>query len=210
MYPPDRKPSTTRQTVRRPPVQPVRIAPGCFMVTADETELMTVLGSCVAVCLSDTQSKVAGMNHFLLPEPFLSSNALEGNAARYGVHAMELLINSLMRAGGRRNQLVAHVFGGAAVLRHLTDIGAGNIRFARHFLANEGIPIISESVGGSEARKVSLLGSSGNCRVEFLTALKRLNSEEKRVHELLGKGNLTGRLNQPVELFDQYKTRETN
>jgi chemotaxis protein CheD len=36
---------------------------------------------------------------------------------RYGTYAMEILINDLLKAGARRENLEAKVFGGGAVLR---------------------------------------------------------------------------------------------
>ena len=67
------------------------------------TEISTSLGSCVAACLFDPESKIGGMNHFMLPARTLN----EGASARYGVHAMELLINEIMKRGGDRRRLRA-------------------------------------------------------------------------------------------------------
>lgn len=50
------------------------------------------------------------MNHFLLPG---TGNVTGGDATRYGVHLMELLINGLLKKGARRDRLEAKVFGGA-------------------------------------------------------------------------------------------------
>ena len=46
----------------------VKLLPCEYYVTTDATVLTTVLGSCVAACLQDAGAKVAGMNHFMLPE----------------------------------------------------------------------------------------------------------------------------------------------
>src|SRR5690606_42079534 len=61
------------------------------LVTDEDMIVSTVLGSCVAVCLTDPGRRIAGMNHFLLPD---GGGATGG---RYGVYAMELLINGLMK-----------------------------------------------------------------------------------------------------------------
>lgn len=135
---------------------------GDHAVSADPAVTMTaVLGSCVAACLHDPMVHAGGMNHFLLPDgPSAAMNA------SYGIHAMELLINSLMRAGAARNRLRAHLYGGAAMLDHLSnDIGEANAAFACGFLQDEGISIVHADVGGRAAR-----------RVEFLPALGRVRS----------------------------------
>ncbi len=83
----------------------------------------TILGSCVAACLHDPLAGVGGMNHFLLPG---DDNEDPGNL-RYGVHAMELLINALLGLGAKRDRIEAKLFGGAHVVHNLADIGARNV-----------------------------------------------------------------------------------
>jgi chemotaxis protein CheD len=55
--------------------------------------LTTVLGSCVAACLTRSGRGVGGMNHFLLPD---GAGAGTDAGRRYGAYAMELLINELI------------------------------------------------------------------------------------------------------------------
>ena len=113
----------------------------------------TVLGSCIAVCLRDPSAGVGGMNHFMLP----CSGENEAVSARYGIHAMELLINACMREGADRRKLEAKVFGGGHVLkiRESDDnVPRSNIRFALQFLETENIPIITRDLGGYEPREV--------------------------------------------------------
>ncbi|MHA7833854.1 MAG: hypothetical protein ACX94A_05145, partial [Algiphilus sp.] len=102
--------------------------------------LATTLGSCVAACIyEESDSGIGGMNHFLLP----SGDQASG---RYGVYAMELLINDVLKLGARRDRLRAKVFGGGAVLAAVTsiDVGRQNATFVKRFLATEGIPITGE------------------------------------------------------------------
>ena len=61
------------------------------------------------MCLRDPLAGVGGMNHFLLPE---GAGAGTDAGRRYGAYAMELLINDLLKAGGRRERLEAKLFGG--------------------------------------------------------------------------------------------------
>ena len=128
----------------------------------------TVLGSCIAVCLRDPHTQVGGMNHFLLPAG-ASGDAV---SARYGVHAMELLINDCMKHGASRNALEAKVFGGGHVLRiRETDgnVPQINIKFALNFLETEGIPIISRDLGGYAAREVYFFTDTGRILLKRLS-----------------------------------------
>ncbi|WP_238365935.1 chemotaxis protein CheD [Mesobacterium pallidum] len=134
------------------------IVQGTFGISDKPGEyLMTILGSCVAVCLHDPDRRIGGLNHFLLP----GTDNTDMTNMKYGVNAMELLINSLMKKGASRSGLVAKVFGGARMTPGLTDIGQTNAEFARGFLEDENIPILGGSTGGVAARKIRFFPEDG-------------------------------------------------
>ncbi|MEJ8561285.1 chemotaxis protein CheD [Yoonia sp. GPGPB17] len=139
----------------------ITIVQGDFAVSTNPDVIMsTVLGSCVAVCLYDPDAGVGGMNHFLLA----GTGGQRGRDLRYGVNAMELLINRLLRAGAERHKLRAKLFGGARMTTHARDIGPSNANFAEEFLKQEGIPCISQSLGGEQARRVQFTPTTGAAR----------------------------------------------
>ena len=147
---------------KAPELQTVQVVQGEFKVSARPEDLLsTVLGSCVAACIWDPGTGIGGMNHFLLAQsqgdPTLRDN-------RYGVHAMEMLINGLLRAGARRDALRAKLFGGAKIAANLRDIGASNAAFSRSFLKTEGIPCVAESLGGNQARRITFHPATGRAR----------------------------------------------
>jgi chemotaxis protein CheD len=132
--------------------------------------LTTILGSCIAACMWDPVRGIGGMNHFLLPGednqvPDLGST---GSSARYGVHAMELLVNALLRRGARRETLRAKLFGGARMIRGLTDIGELNASFAERFLQAESIPVAGGSLRGNQGRRIQFWPVSGRARQVLL------------------------------------------
>jgi chemotaxis receptor (MCP) glutamine deamidase CheD len=127
--------------------------------------IKTLLGSCIGVCLHDPVAGVGGMNHFMLPR----GEAAGDDALRFGVHAMDCLIGSIMKIGGDRRRLVAKVFGGARVLAlkgPLGDVPQRNIEFVSEFLETEGIPVLSADVGGSHARHVHFHTRTGRAFVK--------------------------------------------
>jgi len=146
----------------------LHVIQGEYLVVEDpDVVLSTVLGSCVAACLRDTQAGVGGMNHFLLPgDPGASRN---GDAERYGVHLMELLVNGLLKRGARRDRLEGKLFGGARMMEGLSDIGAKNAAFAKRFFENEGIRLIAEDLGGTRGRRVEYFPLSGRVRQNLLS-----------------------------------------
>lgn len=135
------------------------VVQGEYRISSDRNEVLsTLLGSCVAVCLWDPVAKVGGMNHFLLP---IGPKGAADGPMRYGVHAIEVLINALLRRGAHRERLRAKLFGGARISARLRDIGSANAAFAREYLATEDIPCVAESLGGISARRVLFRPATG-------------------------------------------------
>lgn len=126
--------------------------------------ITTVLGSCVSVCLQDSKARVGGMNHFLLGESASGTYSSPQDMQRYGIHAMELLINEMMKKGASRERLRAQIYGGANIVAGLGPIGHNNAAFARKFIETEGIAIGHCDVGGHHARKVEFLPYEGKAR----------------------------------------------
>lgn len=130
----------------------LHVGQGEHHVTRDpNVVLSTILGSCVAMCLRDPVAGVGGMNHFLLPD---GSGAGTDAGRRYGAYAMELLINDVLKAGGRRDRLEAKLFGGGRMFDSLRDVGRSNADFAEKFLRDEGIPVVGGSLRGDGGRRV--------------------------------------------------------
>ncbi|MDA8426431.1 MAG: chemotaxis protein CheD [Treponema sp.] len=139
----------------------ITVPPGGQFATREKTVISTLLGSCVAVCLYDESAGVSGMNHFLLANRrYAKSMPLATTeAGSYGIHAMELLVNSMVKLGASRARLKAKAFGGG----HLFDtscpdnflcVGDVNRRFVKEYLAMEGIPLVSEDLGGESGRVI--------------------------------------------------------
>jgi chemotaxis protein CheD len=150
----------------------VKLLPGEFYVSQQDKLLVTVLGSCVAACIRDHANGVGGMNHFMLPEGGASSDPT-GAPARYGVYAMEVLINQVQKMGGRRERLEAKVFGGGNVLPGFTGetVGVRNSAFVQKFLKTEGIRIVAQDLLDIYPRKVYFFPASGRVLVKKLLHL---------------------------------------
>lgn len=155
----------------------VQLTLGDTYVCSDPEEVLTtILGSCIAACIRDPIAGVGGMNHFLLPD----GTSGDRTARCYGINAMELLINDILKHGGDRRRLEAKLFGGGNVVSALTSVGSRNAAFARQFLNDEGIPIVGGDVGGEMARRIQYMPASGRAR----QALVR-GAEPKLVEEEL-------------------------
>jgi len=148
----------------------VKILPGEYFVTQRELVIVTVLGSCVSVCLRDRANGIGGMNHFMLPGNHDGGLSPISASARYGVYAMELLINHLLKLGARRSDFEAKVFGGGSVLRGMTanNVGERNAEFVREYLATENIQIAAQDLLDIYPRKVYYFPSTGRVLVKKL------------------------------------------
>jgi len=154
----------------------IQITQGELHVTADPAHVLTtVLGSCVAACIRDPVANIGGMNHFLLPK----ADSGDRRATDYGVNAMELLINGILKLGGARERLEAKLFGGANVVAVSTAIGWHNAAFAEQFLADEGIRLVGGDLGGTHARKVHFWPVTGRAKQILLSGTDRAVFEEE-------------------------------
>ena len=150
-----------------------KILPGQFYVTRNNEAITTVLGSCISACIRDPVKGIGGMNHFMLPDEGGKSvdDFSLSDAARYGNYAMEMMINEILKNGGKRHNLEAKIFGGGKIIKSMTNIGERNIEFAMQYLRTEKIEIIASDVGNYYPRKVQYIPSSGKARVMKLRSL---------------------------------------
>ncbi|HYD51787.1 MAG TPA: CheR family methyltransferase [Gemmatimonadaceae bacterium] len=177
----------TGRAASAPRLAQARVDAGDVFASAEPAVARTLLGSCVAACLYDPVARVGGMNHFMLP----AASADTEVTTRYGVHAMEVLINEIMRRGGDRRRLEAKVFGAASVLRLSTgaaDVATLNARFIREFLAAEDIPLRAHRLGGTHALDVIFHTGDGRARVRALAGDEARQAVEHDARHLLDVG----------------------
>ena len=146
-----------------------KILPGEYYYTGKNMLIVTVLGSCVSACIRDRITGLGGMNHFMLPDGGDTGSPVSASM-RYGSFAMEILINDLLKAGARRENLEAKVFGGGAVLRGFTamNVGERNASFVVNFLKTERIPVLASDLNDIYPRKVYFFPKTGKVLVKKL------------------------------------------
>lgn len=159
------------------------VLPGDHLITDKSgVAVMTLLGSCVAACIRDPDVKIGGLNHFLLP-----GTGGGENSARYGSHAMEVLVNSILRAGGQKSRLEAKVFGGGNVIdvSAKETVGDRNGKFVTEWLKREGIKLLASDLGGDKARRVFYFPETGRASVLRLAGAetRKLRDQEARLNK---------------------------
>ncbi len=141
------------------------LLPGEFAFYKEATNITTVLGSCVAVCLFDRKLKIGGMNHFLLDEG--------GANSRYAEFAIKSLLKEAIRCRCEPKNLQAKIFGGGEVVTSFNaneSIGQRNIKKAMDCLIQMRIPYSLVDTGGKSSRRITMNNTTG--AVEVLTVEK--------------------------------------
>lgn len=115
----------------------VRLQPGDVFFDPAPHRLMTLLGSCAAVCLWDRRLRVGGMTHSLVPG---STETAIGD-----------LVGRMKRAGCLIEDMEAKLFGGFTampILRTGGGIGAANIGSALETLRHWKIEVVAQEIMG--------------------------------------------------------------
>lgn len=179
-------------------VEAAKVLPGEFYVTTTNMVIVTVLGSCVAACVRDRERGIGGMNHFMLPD---NASDLLSSSGRYGVYAMEMLVNQLLKLGARRSSLEAKVFGGARVLASMAQsyVGERNSEFVLTYMKKENIPVVAQDLLDIYPRKVYFFPATGRVLVKKLVRVHNdtLVRRERDYEARLKRDNVAG----DVELF---------
>lgn len=168
-----------------------KILPGEYYVTTEDELILTVLGSCISACIRDPIFQIGGMNHFMLPAGNKHSSMWNDTAAsestRYGNVAMEHLITTIQKNGGRRDNLEVKIAGGGRILASMTDVGRRNIEFVVNYIHTEGLKLAKQDVGDIYPRKVIYNPMDGKLLVKKLRALHNntiVEREETYMHEI--------------------------
>ena len=131
------------------------------LATAPAVLVSYGLGSCLAITLWDGQRQQGGLAHTLLP----TLRAVPGERqTKYVDAAIRLMFAALLEKGSNVAHLRAKLVGGAnmfALGQNSGGIGARNIAAARAALAEIGISVVAEDVGGDFGRTVEFDLASG-------------------------------------------------
>ena len=140
-----------------------------FKAGAADTTLLTIgLGSCVAIALHDSEARVGGLSHILLPSPALSRR--DQSPGKFPQTAIPLLLQDMVGLGARPGRITARLAGGASMFTNLQpagtiQMGERNLVAVRAALAHDNIPLVGSAVGGDFGRTVRLRVADGQLEV---------------------------------------------
>ena len=123
------------------------------------------LGSCVGIALYDSISRIAGLAHIMLPD---STQVRQNqNKAKFADTGIDLLIETMVKAGANRKMLTAKIAGGAQMFAFsgnsdMLRVGERNVSAVKGKLASLGIRILSEDTGLNFGRTVEFYPETGD------------------------------------------------
>jgi len=132
--------------------------------------LSSGLGSCVVVTLYDTERKLGGLAHIMLPD----SKNLNGDHPPYKCAntAIATLIKELRTMRATPRDMVAKLVGGAKMFLSSDGLSPGigeqNIISVKNILKRKRIPVIGENTGGNYGRSVEFYLDSGKVMVRAI------------------------------------------
>ena len=131
------------------------LMPGDVALGLAGEQFKTLLGSCVAVILTDPRRTVAAMCHIVhVGQP----NAANRHNTAYGEAAMDDMFRRLHSRGITPHFCQAYVFGGGNMfpqLFNVNHVGSNNISWVLHQLKSHHIAVVDQCTGGNGYRKVS-------------------------------------------------------
>lgn len=107
------------------------------------------LGSCVGICLLDSQAGVGGLSHIMLPDSTTGVSATT-TPMRFADTAIPMLIRQMEQFGASRVRMRAKIAGGATMFATSSDkfnIGERNVAAVKRILLANRIPIVAEDIG---------------------------------------------------------------
>ena len=134
--------------------------PGDVVCAERGDRLETLLGSCVAIVLTDPRRTVGVMCHIVHSRP-ASSAARASGAHASTAHAGAALaaMYTLLRARGiEPTQCEAYVYGGGNMFPGIfmqSNVGDDNTEWALDALAEDGVPVLVDDVGGNAYRRLA-------------------------------------------------------
>lgn len=148
-----------------------------YKVAVSPNKLITLgLGSCVGVALFDTNTRIGGLLHIMLPDSTQFSNVTK--PAKFADLGIPLMIQEMRRLGGNTHRLTAKLAGGAQMFSGLDEkfvlnIGQRNSAMVRQILVKLKIPVLAEELGGNRGRTMIFDTTNGKVTIRTIgTPLK--------------------------------------
>jgi chemotaxis protein CheD len=158
-------------------IEEVRVAMAEMKVESEPTELVTNVGSCVAICIYDSTNRCGGLAHIMLPNSAIAPQDFP--PCKFADTAIPALADGVREISGKETRLSAKIAGGANIFKFETNngppIGAKNVAAVKTSLKSNKIRLVAEDVGGSYGRRINFNIRSG------VVSIRLSNGESKKL-----------------------------
>jgi len=135
-----------------------------------EIVIETLLGSCIAITLWHPERQLGGMCHYMLPSRQRREPG-ERLDARYGEEAFMILLHHVARHHSQLADYQAQIFGGAKSLSFPmalpTQVGESNCQFGLALLAEHGLQLVGQHLGGPGYRMLKFDLATGKVWLRY-------------------------------------------
>jgi len=158
-------------------IETVRVDMAAMKVENRPVELLTSVGSCVAICLYDPVHRCGGLAHVMLPHSARGQE--EPLPSKFADTAVPTLADGIRKISGTQSRLTAKIAGGANMFANTCsgnlNIGAKNVQATKNALVEHKIRLVGEDVGGIHGRRITFNVALGS------TTVKIHNGELKKI-----------------------------
>ncbi len=167
--------TTTTIETTKPKLEEVRVNMAEMRAESKPVELVTSVGSCVAICLYDSVNMCGGLAHIMLPKSAIAPQ--EPLPGKFADTAVPALAKAVRKLGRKEARLSAKIAGGANMFPNMNglNIGLKNIEGVKAALAEHKIRLIAEDVGDAHGRRVTFDVTTG------IATVKRFNGDETKL-----------------------------
>lgn len=140
--------------------------PGDVALGLRGDRLETLLGSCVAIILTDPRRTLGAMCHIVHASP--AGGGQSDNTA-YAANALDAMYQALMAHGINPRLCEAYVYGGGNMFPSMVSsrhhVGQANADWVLAALAEDGIRVVGHDLGGTRYRRVRWTVGNGRPEV---------------------------------------------
>jgi len=156
---------TTLEPQTKPTLEEVRVNMAEYKVESKPIELVTSVGSCIAICMYDSANMCGGMAHIMLPKSAVA--AQEPLPGKFADTAVPTLTTAIRRISRKESRLTAKIAGGANMFPNMKalNIGEKNIQAVKASLAEHRVRLLAEDVGGTHGRRITFNITTGTATV---------------------------------------------
>ena len=160
-----------------PTMKEVRVAMAEMKVESKPIDLVTSVGSCVALCLYDSTNRCGGLAHIMLPNSAIAPQ--DFLPCKFADTAVPALAKAVQKISGKEARLSAKIAGGANIFSTLNNnsqpIGEKNVYAVKAALNANKIRLVAEDVGGSYGRRIAFNIGNG------IATIRLSNGEIKKL-----------------------------